>query len=171
MSIPKILPPTRFRPAGCVEWVRWSPIPPPFINTKKRMGKRAQGIAYEKKWHKFALDSYKGFYVPSPWFYFKEVGVDKPRWCQPDGILFDLMAGRITIVECKLQHTSDAWWQLRWLYLPVVSKAFTTDKWNFAVVEVVKWYDPATCFPEKVKMRPDVLDVCPNEFGVHIWKP
>lgn len=154
-----------------MEWVRYSPTPPPFINTKKRTGRRAQGIAYERKWHKYALELYAGCYVPSPWFYFKEVGVDKPRWCQPDGLLFDIRNGRLTIVECKLQHTSDAWWQLRWLYLPVVSKAFEADIWEYGVVEVTKWYDPATCFPEKVKMRPAVEEVQPNEFGVHIWKP
>lgn len=171
MSVAKILPPKRFRPAGCVEWVKWSPVPPPFINTKKRKGKRAQGIAYEKKWHMFALESFKGIYVPSPWFYFKEVGVDKPRWCQPDGLLIELETGRITIVECKLQHTSDAWWQLRWLYLPVVSAAFPASHWQFSVVEVVKWFDCATFFPEKVKMKPDVRDVHSNEFGVHIWHP
>lgn len=97
--------------------------------------------------------------------------MDKPRWCQPDGLLFLPYIGQITIVECKLQHTSDAYWQLRWLYLPVIAKAFPATEWNYGVCEVVKWYDPAVHFPERVKLRKDVRSTKPNEFGVHIWKP
>jgi hypothetical protein len=49
--------------------------------------------------------SSKGTTLPSPWFYFKAVGSEKVRWCQPDGLLFDFQSGLITIVEVKLQHT------------------------------------------------------------------
>lgn len=116
-------------------------------------------------------EAYLDFYVPSPWFIFKEVGIDRPRWCQPDGLLILPYTGQVTIVECKLQHTVDAWWQLKWLYMPVIVKAFPHDLWNYGLCEVVKWYDPATTFPEKVKMRPTLESVRPNEFGVHILKP
>lgn len=165
------LPPKRFKPAGVVEWVEYSPTPPPFINTKKRTGKRAEGVRYEKRVHGLFEERYGDTYVANPWFRFGELGNDRPRWCQPDGLLFDFKAGKITIVECKLQHTPDAWWQLRWLYLPVISKAFPGDLWKFGIIEVVKWYDPAVVFPEKVKLRADVAYVQPGEFGVHICKP
>jgi len=165
------LPPRRFRPAGVVEWVEYSPVQPPFVHEQKRKGKRAEGIRYEKRVHEAFEGSLDGMYVASPWFRFKEVGVDKVRWCQPDALLFDFKEGKITIVECKLQHTADAWWQLRWLYLPIVAKAFPGDSWKICLVEVVKWYDCATAFPEEVKMTADITRVRLGEFGVHICKP
>lgn len=163
--------PKRFRPAGVVEWVEFSPVPPPFVKKQRRTGRRAEGVRYERKIHEVFEQRLGAGYIVNPWFRFLEVGVEKPRWCQPDALLFDFTAGKITIVECKLQHTSDAWWQLRWLYLPVISKAFPGDLWKFSIIEVVKWYDPAVIFPERVKMRANVLDAQPGEFGVHICKP
>lgn len=171
MSQKKVLPPRGFRPAGVVEWVKYSPDPPPFIRNKRRYGRRAEGLRYEAKAHQHFEGLYGDYYIPSPWFIFKEVGVDKPRWCQPDALLLYPQEGKITLIECKLQHTSDAWWQLKWLYLPVIVKAFPHDLWDFSMCEVVKWYDPAVSFPEKVKLRPNVDETRPGEFGVHIWKP
>jgi hypothetical protein len=92
-----------------------------------------------------------------------------PRWCQTDGLLFDVDRGLITLVECKYQHTSDAWWQLKMLYLPVLRTIF--PGWEFATVEVVKWYDPATKIPEPVFLLPDVGAAQPGKFNVHIWNP
>lgn len=75
-------------------------------------------------------------------------------------------------MEIKYQHTSDAWWQVEHLYLPVLRWAFPPDLWSFARVEVVKWYDPAVAFPERVSLIPHV----DKAFGapgwpVHILKP
>jgi len=156
---------------GPIERVRLSLTPPPFISNKRRYGRRAEGIRYEGKVHGYLDGLHEGCYVSSPWFVFTEVGVERERWCQPDALLFDIPNGRITIVECKLQHTADAWWQLKWLYLPVISRAFPNDKWEYALCEVVKWFDPAVAFPEKVKLRKNVKDTVPGELGVHIWKP
>lgn len=171
MSSAKILPPRGFKPAGVIEWVKHSQYPPPFIRNQRRYGRRAEGIRYERKVQDYLEETFAGLYVPSPWFLFKEVGVDKPRWCQPDGLVILPYTGQITIVECKLQHTADAWWQLKFLYLPVIANAFPHDLWQYGICEVVKWYDPATTFPEKVKMRASLKDSRPNEFGVHILKP
>ena len=164
------LPPKKFKPAGVVDWVRHSPVQPPFISPAKRRGRRAAGIRYENKVHGHFADLYGDYYVPSPWFQFREVGNDRLRWCQPDGLLFMPLEGKIIIVECKLQHTSDAWWQLRWLYLPVVAKAFPATFWDYGLCEVVKWFDPAVAFPEKVQMRENVADAGNNRIGCHIWK-
>lgn len=107
--------------------------------------------------------------MPSPWFVFAQEGYSRPRWCQPDGLLLDLYAGRIVIVEIKYQHTPDAWWQVRQLYQPVVRSAFGPD-WDIRACEVVKWYDPAIGFPEPVALAKDPALVR-DTFGVHIWKP
>lgn len=161
--------PKNFDPVGPVEWVTPLEHQPPFITRKKRRGRRALGIKYELRGHDHFFQKFGEFYFPSQWWKFKEV--DKaPRWCQTDGLLIDPYVGLITVLEFKYQHTSDAWWQLRKLYLPVVSTAFGFD-WEYSVCEVVKWYDPSTAFPERVKMAKCPSIVRPGEFGVHIWKP
>jgi hypothetical protein len=90
------------------------------------------------------------------------------RWCQPDALILQPRDGLLTIVEVKYQHTPDAWWQLRELYLPVVSLAFGPD-WRIAMLEVVKWYDPHVSFPETPLLTPDPLRPPHGRIGVHIW--
>lgn len=166
----RLRPPRHFKSVGAIEWVRYSATQPPFINGKKKLtGSRAAGIRYENKVHDYLTDLYSDMYVPSPWFLFKEVGNDRPRWCQPDGLLFLPYTGEIIIVECKLQHTTDAWWQLKMLYLPVIAAAFPEKLWKYGICEVVKWYDCATLFPEKVKLQENIAEVRPRDFAVHIY--
>lgn len=164
------LPPRGFRSADSVDWARFSSTAPPFIRNTRVKGSRGEGIRYEKKVHEHFLNLYGSFYVPSPWIEFGE-GDSRPRWCQPDALLFRPYTGQITLIECKLQHTSDAWWQTKWLYLPVLRKMFPSTLWKFACCEVVKWFDPATHFPERIQMQPSPADAHPGEFSVHIWKP
>lgn len=154
-----------------VEWGRLSLVSPPFIaKPQRRTGKRGQGVRYENKVHGYLRDRYGLGYIQSPWFQFRERRVDKLRWCQPDGLLLRPKLGVITLVEVKYQHTPKAWAQLVRLYLPVVQHVFG-PLWRYATCEVVKWYDPAVSFPQRVTMAPDLFDVRPGEFGVHIWKP
>lgn len=95
----------------------------------------------------------------------------KAYYCQPDGLDFDFDKGLITIVEFKLQHTSNAWWQTRELYEPVVRKIFPSSLWEIAIVEIVKWFDPDAAFPERYNFVKDLSfsTVKPNEFHLHIW--
>lgn len=117
------------------------------------------------------LERFGDYYVPGPWLRYKELGKESIRWCQPDGLLFLPLMSRIVILETKLQHTPDAWWQLRQLYLPVIARMFPPSMWSYSIVEVVRWYDRDTAFPERVKLCADVLSCEPGDFGVHIWIP
>lgn len=164
-------PPKKFKPCGTVLWARECGPPPFAAGKRKRKGRRAQGIRYERRGHECFQERYGDCYVPSPWFQFSEEESDSPRWCQPDALLFDPTAGRIHILEFKYQHTSDAWWQLRQLYFPVIRALFPRHLWEIGLCEVVKWYDPVTAFPEKVVMAREPQIVLPGELGVHIWKP
>ena len=92
------------------------------------------------------------------------------RWCQTDGLFAHPLEGLIVVVEIKYQHTPDAWFQLRELYEPVVRKAFG-PAWTVALLEVVKWYDPSTFFPERHFMCADPLRPPTGGIGVHIWAP
>ena len=104
-------------------------------------------------------------YFPSTWFiYENKYGI---YYCQTDGLLFQRDEKKLTIIECKYQHTADAYFQLEELYVPVVSCAF--PRYTVATVEVVSWYDAAVRFPTAIKLRKDVVDVAPGEFAVHIF--
>ena len=112
---------------------------------------------------------YPESYVPSPWFQFRSAGNPKAYWCQPDGLILNFPRSHITIIEVKLSHTSDAWWQTRKLYEPVVRFRFGTF-WTYSIVEVVHWFNPDVAFPERFRFADKPDDVAVNAFAVHIWR-
>jgi hypothetical protein len=128
-------------------------------------------MKYEQKAHRYLNGRYGVEYIPSPWFTFREQADDRTRWCQPDGILLCPTRGVLTIIEVKYQHTSDAWWQVVRLYLPVLQALFPPKLWSYRMCELVKWYDPATAFPQAIRLTPDPSRLKDGDFGVHIWKP
>lgn len=134
-------------------------------------GKRRQGVLYEDALQEHLSAEYGEWYIPSPWFIFWSADSMRPRYCQPDGLLFDPLDKAIWIVEAKLKHTTDAWWQLRHLYTPVIAAIFPPSVWKIRVCEVVRWYDPAVSFPEKVALVPQIVGIQGPDFGVHIWVP
>jgi hypothetical protein len=164
-------PPKRFHPAGEVEIASFSLEPPLFTKNTKVTGKRADGIRYETKAQEHILFERPDTYVPSPWFRFRSKGQEKFYFCQPDGIDFDIERGRLTIIEIKLQHTPNAWWQTRRLYEPVLKKLFPEVLWEFAIIEVVRWFDPDKAFPERYNFLKDLSfdTIKPGEFHLHIW--
>ena len=107
--------------------------------------------------------------LPSPWIEFGERGVQKTRWCQPDGLLLDPWGGRLVVLEIKYQHTAGAWWQLMELYAPVLRRLL--PEWRLDLVEVCKWYDPAISFPVRPRMLASLEDARDDVLGVHILKP
>jgi hypothetical protein len=140
------------------------------VRNVRRTGRRAAGIRYEQRVQDHFTELFDGFYVPGPWFCFGEAGRANPRWCQPDGLLFQPRHQLITILEIKYQHTPDAWWQLKTLYYPILAVAFPPNLWRFAFCEVVKWHDPAVAFPEPYRLTPSPAALSPGAFGVHIIK-
>ena len=161
----------RFFEPDTVEVAEFSDTPPSFLGEAPRRGRRYQGIKYERRAQLFLAESLGPEYIPSPWLRFRLRGDSTLHWCQPDGIFFDVRAGQITIVEIKYQHCADAWFQLNRLYLPVLQKMFPRSMWDFATIEVVKWYDCATEVPQPPRLRESVRAARPGEFGVFIWKP
>lgn len=159
-------PPQGFRPAGLVERATFC-LPPP-IHKMRYTGSRLLGVKYEAKVQEYLQGRYGERYVPNPWMVYYVGG--QRRWCQPDGLLFNWKRRAITIVEVKYQHTSQAWWQVMKLYLPVLQAAFPPALWEYYACEVVKWYDAATGFPVLPVLAPEVEMLRPNTFTVHIWK-
>lgn len=105
--------------------------------------------------------------LPGPWIEFVDSG--KTRWCQPDALLVDPWDGRVIVVEVKYQHTERAWWQLRRLYGPLVKWLFPGH--TVCLVELCRWYDPQTYFPESIHLLPEISAADPSFIGVHLWKP
>ena len=163
-------PPPNFRPVAydeiqSVEWRRDGPLP--FAAPRRRgRGAKAVGLRYDAHAAEHFARTSEGF-AAHPWLRFitRNEGV---RWAQPDGLLFDLRAGRITILEFKIRHTTDAWWQLRRLYEPLIRRLFADGAWHFACCEVCKYYDPAVRLPEAQTRCDNPARLYANAFGVHI---
>lgn len=165
----QLFPPQRpegFRPAGEVSAAYFSL--PPAIVKQRYTGSRLLGVKYEKKVQEHLSQLYGEAYLANPWFCFWAGG--RKRWCQPDGLLLDFIAGTITIVEVKYQHTALAWWQTTQLYLPVLRKLFPERLWRFCFCEVTKWFDPAVQFPVEIVLAREINQRS-LKFMVHIWKP
>ena len=164
-------PPNNFRPARNVRTAELADRPD-FVKPARSHGAKADGRRYERKALKYLEEVFPERIVPSPWFVFTtEYSGCVELFCQPDALVFDPRQGIITVVEVKLRHTSNAWWQLKELYIPVVRAVFGSA-WEYRPIEVVKSFDPHTKFPEKFELIRDVRDIeLPNvtSFHVHIW--
>jgi len=165
-------PPARFTPAIDIRWADFSPSTPHFKAKRKPTGRRLQGIKYEAEVQQYLMRMFPHSYLPSPWLRFGSA--DGMKFCQADGLLVNLEAGILTIVEVKYQHTTDAWWQLRRLYQPVLAEMFPSTLWQIRVLEIVKWYDPHVEWPEPITKIADLHTahlVEAGTTGIHIWKP
>jgi hypothetical protein len=171
MDLSQCPPPNRFVAAVDVKRARLLTGQPPFIRRRRSTGRFAVGVKYERQVLEhlslLVLGCPSVKLTPGPWIEF----TDKTgrRWCQPDAILTDTKQGFSIIYEIKYQHTSDAWWQLRWLYEPVLSIILPGV---IGLVEICHWHDPATAFPEQYDLTKNPL-VIPNakRLAVHIWDP
>lgn len=136
-----------------------------FANAKPRRS-RAQraGLAYQRRvLARLAVVPGCGSFTPSPWYCFND---DSPRrhYCQPD-FTFE-RDGAIVVGEIKYRWTSDAWWQLRKLYQPVVK---TATRRRVQVVCVCTGFDPAVRIPEPARLMP-LGELAPgDEFFVWCW--
>lgn len=164
-------PPRGFDPAGYVIEAEFARKEPNFVLGAKPRGRlRKAGIRYERQGIEYLQEQYPLQLVAGPWFVFRaKHKPDSLRWCQPDALLVDIPQGIITIVEFKWKHTSAAWWQTRHLYEPVVRALFPGDLWRFKVLEIVRWFDPSTRFPEPYTVVGCPEEVSINDFGVLIW--
>lgn len=165
-------PPRRFRPAGEILSAEFV-YPPPFVVPHRTKNKaRANGIRYEKKAYTYLQEAFPDAIILGPWIKFRAKGKAKAIFCQPDALILDIRQSTITVIEIKLKHTSDAWWQVRRLYLPLVQHIFGTMDWNYISIELAKWFDPHTKFPERFEFVDNIRDaptLPPHTFHVHLW--
>lgn len=172
----KFPPPNNFRPATNVQWAELTTTPSfakihETVGGKspiKRKGVRADGLRYQAKVNKHLSTLFGDKYIAEQWVHFLSDG--KEKYCQPDG--FMLLHDCLIITETKLSHTANAWWQLKHLYLPVLRKIFSEVR-EVKLIEIVKWYDPHTKFPERfdfIEMESLLSSLPQGELFVHVWK-
>lgn len=156
--------------------VRFSAETPNFIQShRKARGVKGLGLRYEKKAHEYVTSVCSGSsraleYVDSPWFTYRlQSSPTVWNWAQPDGLVIAPNEGIVYLVEIKLRHISDSYFQLMDRYLPLMERFFG-PLWKFSLVELCKWYDPDLAYPCRVTLRDQLLDAKPNELSVHRWK-
>jgi hypothetical protein len=159
----------RFQKVENVSRAVFAKYPPEFAaNDRIPRGLRRKGLAFEAEVQEALKKAAKGLYFPSPWIIYT-TGGGFIHWCQPDGLYFDPTRGHLYIIECKLRHTADAWWQLHEVYAPVLARMFPRELWELRFVEIVRWYDPSTYFPGRHFLRKKVTQTERGETGVIIW--
>lgn len=156
-------------------WAQHAPEPSFSLqaHTIKATGAKRQGINYERRaqdyietWMRVQESSIE--YLRSPWLCYKALGSgEQLLYCQPDGLFVDLPNHRCTIVEIKLQHTSEAYFQIKKLYQPVLEIIY--PDFVFSSLEIVKWLDPHTKFPVPFRLAEDLFYKDETKFGVHIY--
>lgn len=158
-------PPAKFRP------IIGAPRHAKFVKDWERdthgiTAAQKSGIRYEEKIQDKLLELFPSYRANPPISFYDGGGI---LYCIPDGVL--QQPKQTFVFEIKFQHMPEAWWQLRKLYQPVV-EAMNIDV-PVHVVEICRTYDPATPFPEPVRLVEDLAQfICEpfQEFAVLRWK-
>lgn len=164
----EVPPPPDFRPAVKPKDVFIHPTP--YRPAVGRSISQKAGLRYEQHVQEFLKERFGSAYWAEPKVTFRQLKLRslEPRMCRPDGLItfFDSMV----IVEIKVQHMPEAWWQLRKLYQPVL-EAYTSKV--VRCLEICRSYDPAMPFPEEFELIEDLSSWLQSSstLGVFRWKP
>jgi|SRR6185312_4900858 len=137
---------------------------------KKPTAAQQRGLRYEYCVQRDLCERFGVSYLPAPWFSYFDGYSRQRRYCQPDGILFDLERGKVIICEIKLKHTEVAFNQISNLYFPVLQKVLGTKNWEYAACEVTRWYDYSIRVPNTY-VRSSIVNSIPGQFSVYICRP
>lgn len=131
---------------------------------RAKRGARAAGHRFEAKVVKALEQKYPSF-TTSLAFQFKTEYAEK-NICIVDGLL--ALDDEVVVVEVKLRHTVDAWFQLRKLYQPVLKKALNKP---IRALEICSVYEPQARFPEPFLIVTNIEEFIRSrcDLGVLIW--
>jgi len=150
---------------------------PDFVRKNRARGAKRAGLKYEEQAQAklSAAFAEAGLqYIQSPWFKYSRRSTPRmENFAQPDGLCPDPKRGVIFLIEIKLKHTAESYFQLLDKYVPLLEKYFNAEErlWRIAPVEVCRWYDPAVAYPTSVKFRDNILDCDPKDVSVHVCRP
>lgn len=129
-------------------------------------GAHKAGLAYQKRisdW--LTMGRPPSGLECGPWYWYVDNSGIR-HYCQPD-FLLHLPCGRLVVVEVKIRWTTDAWWQLRHLYLPVVGRVHPGRE--LIALTICRSYDPAVRIPEGARLC-EGFDLLPSAFNVMVVK-
>lgn len=101
-----------------------------------------------------------------PWFWYVDSS-GRRSYCQPD-FLLHLASGKLAVVEVKIRWTSDAWWQLRKLYLPVLQRVFPGRA--LLPLVICRSYDPSVRIAEEVSLIEGWEELSASSFSVMVLR-
>jgi hypothetical protein len=138
------------------------------IATAGHTAAQQKGIRYESKVQRHLGNLFPNNYTESPYIRFRDDLGD--RGCQPDGLL--RFPNHDVLIEVKVQHLPESWWQLTQLYRPLLE--FWKPGRPVSVLEVCGSFDPAMPYPCKCELVTDLELWCSlprEELGVYVCKP
>lgn len=101
------------------------------------------------------------------WLLYQYAGGWKTHYAQVDALV-QFSPSHCAIVECKFKHTPAAYWQME-RYRALV------QHWRpgcqLSLIEVCRWFDPKTPWPEKVILLSKVAEAKPGKVYVKFWNP
>jgi len=160
------------RRAGSVSsaWLDWGTAG--VVKNRAQKGRTAAqnaGLRFEAKVSAELYRCFPGFLAQVPFAFVSDYSSEK---CILDGMVFwdqALASGEMLLVEIKSRHNGDGWFQLRYLYLPVVAKTFPNKK--LRLLEICKSYEPVK-LPEGGKLWPSVEAFLKSKdsYGIVAWK-
>lgn len=154
-------PPPGFRPTLAVKAAQYGRFS---AKDGGHSGSQKAGLRYERSACRYLKATFPNVLIGRAIHFVDELG---PRTCIPDAVIH--CPQFVIVVEIKLQHMPEAWWQLRRLYEPVLKVIYPGSP--IACVEMVRSFDASMPFPEKVDFFDDLHDVNPDKFGVFRWTP
>lgn len=128
--------------------------------TPKR-GAKGQGVRFERKVHDVLLSRYPTYVSAMPIGFYSD---GRKQVAIPDGLLYT-PAGTV-IVEIKLRHCMEAWFQLRRLYGPLVEKALPG---KVKLLEICQHYEPEVKFPEQFQVVTSIEQFFAGEANIGVW--
>jgi len=163
----RVPPPIHFTPAGeVIEVARTEPPPRPSSPPSYTSASKKAGLSFQRKVATRLVKEFGGAVTVEPWFRFRSRGSDRWRYCSPDAILL-LPYNNLIIVETKLTHVPDSYYQLKQLYEPVIRKHFGLVP---KLCSIVKSYDGATPYPEEHDYIFELSELNPDKIGILRWK-
>jgi hypothetical protein len=101
---------------------------------------------------------------------FQEFG-GKPGYAIPDGMLLSPCGKQLLVVEIKLRHLGDAYYQLNEFYLPILRRALRGTL-ELRALEICQHYDPAIRLPKPKCFVVEVENcfvISPHVHPVMVW--
>lgn len=129
-----------------------------------------EGLRFERKVSRELCSRFPFFLQQVPFRFTSDFVTEK---CILDGMIFraeGLAERELCLVEIKRRHTADAWFQLRYLYHPVVQRAF--PGWRVRLLEVCKQFEASVALPEPYRLHLSIRAFLEEggAFGVVCWR-